>query len=102
MLIDLGQSLGVVPTQVDFLPEVFGGVGPFDGFKVEGHTSFFFTDSSVAGVGEGAGGSVAEASDGIGVSTELTFVGFCFGEGGFMGAELVIYYRPYHFIVLHG
>ena len=104
VLIQLCQRLGVIPTEVNLLPQVFRRVGPFDCFNVQMHPAVFFTDCCVFGVGEGTGGAIAEAGGGVGVFAELFFVlvgsfGFC--DGGFVGAELMVDYLPDHFVVLH-
>ena len=77
---------------------------PFDGFDVQMYPAVLFAYGGVLGVGEGTGGAIAEAGGGVGVFAELMFVAvgaFGLGEGGFVGAELVIDHLPDHFIVLH-
>ncbi len=62
---------------------------PLDSFNVRMHPPVFFTNCRIFGIGEGAGGPIAEAGSGVGVFAELFFVlvgslGFC--DGGFVGA----------------
>lgn len=74
---------------------------PLDRLDVEVNSAVLFLDGGVFGIGEGAGGAIADARRRVRVFAKLTLVGEGFLEVGFVGAELVIDHLPDHFVVLH-
>lgn len=75
--IDLRQRLGVVLGQFDPLPEFGGLVGSLDAFEVEVQDAGgrVGAHGGVAGVGERAGLSAAEAGDVVFVAAEVLLLG---------------------------
>ncbi len=74
---------------------------PLDRLDVEVDSAVLFLDGGVFGIGERAGGAIADAGGGVRVFAELALVGEGFLEVGFVGAELVVDHLPDHFVVLH-
>lgn len=76
-LVELFERFRVVGGETDALPPFAGHVGAFDGLGVEVHGACFGVGAHgcVAGVGEGAGLTVAEAADVVFISAEVLF--FC-------------------------
>ena len=75
------------------------------GLDVKMHPTVLLAYRGIFRIGEGTRGAVAQAGGGVGVFAELFFVlvgSLGFGDGGFVGAELVVDYLPDHFVVLHG
>lgn len=75
--VDLLERLAVVLAQFDLLPKLRGRVLPLDGLHVEVDGARFgiAADGGIAGVGEGAGLAVAEASDVVFVAAEVLLFG---------------------------
>ena len=101
VLIDLGESLGVITAQQDLFPEILWRVGTFDGFHAKVYLSVFFSQRRVQRVRERTARSVAQTRDRIWVLTKCGFVGFRFPYRSLVRTKLVIDHLPYHFIVLH-
>lgn len=76
-LVDLLKGLGVVLRQLYALPELGWHVCALDGLhvEIEGSGVWVGADGGIAGVGEGAGLPVAEASDVVLIATEVLLLG---------------------------
>ena len=59
VLVELGQGLAVIPREQNLFPHVLGTVRSFDCLDEKMDLSFFFSNSRVQTIGQGAGGSVA-------------------------------------------
>lgn len=81
--IDLLERFAVVGREFDAFPHFGGQVRAFNGFHVEVEDTRFGrgADGGVAGVGEGAGLSVAEAGDVVFIAAEILVLGRSVGGG---------------------